>query len=134
MAKNGKQLDRQAYAEARAHGLPRSEAAKAAGSRATRVDTLSRQGARLEAEEAVVDMIREAQAENAEETRDVWRDAVDVAHGIMMDAEAKNSDRLKAVDLFAKIGGHYAPEKHEHTINTLADLLEEVGEVGDSDA
>ena len=121
---NKVQLDIDAYVEARARGESKAEAARQAGSRAKGSDGLSRAGSRLEARECVLEQIEEARAANAAETRDVWEEAVEVARGIMTDPSAKDADRLKAVDLFARIGGHFAPKQIEVTAMTAMDLVE----------
>ena len=122
---NKSYLDREAYALARATGDSQAEAARKAGSKASRVDTRARAGMRLEAQEGVRERIEELRIEKAKETRSGWDECLDILIGIARDEDGaeKTADRISAIKEFGKAGGHYAASKIEHSgVQTVAVL------------
>lgn len=130
---NKHQLSVSAFVRARSQGRSLADAAREAGSKGTRSDVLSKQGRAMEAQDGVLAQIDAAKRELAIESHSDWLRSVEVLAEIRDNAEAKDRDRLKAVDTFAKIGGHYAPKLMEHRVMTAMDLVEQV-EKEDEDA
>ena len=72
-------------------------------------------------------MIEKCRESNAKKTHDDWTASLRVLAEIRDDTTARHSDRIKAIDIFAKIGGHYAPKKLEHSgALSLQQLVEDV--------
>lgn len=124
--RKGRRLDRLAFAKARARGEPLHVAAKAAGSRATSVESLMQGGVDLEGDPEVREMIRAERAklhDRAERSWDVARARAEQ----VLNSDAPWAQKMwrHAWDFLAKIGGHYAPEKHEHS-HSMADVVAEL--------
>ena len=130
---NKPQLSRDAYVAARARGCSKAEAARRAGSRAKRPDTLSKQGAAIEAEEGVSEAIAEARRTVVVEIEDDLDLARHRARQVLEDPHFVNL-WSKAWDFLAKIGGHFAPKKVEHSGKVdFMDLIDEL-DAEDNDA
>ena len=113
MVSNGEthgELDRLAYAEARAKGFPMHRAVQEAGSHAKSVEALCNQARRLEAEPGVLAAIETLKAEIKARTDRAWERALEV---LAADVEAPDAkDRRGAIELLGKIRGAFV-QKHE---------------------
>ncbi len=123
----GKQvLDRRIYAEARARGAPKCDAAKLAGSKARSKTALTQAGSIVEQDPIVEDLIEAIKAELIiREIADPWEKAKAVMEAMLLHPEWRA--RGTASNFFAKVVGGYAPDKVEHSGNIETAAAGEIG-------
>lgn len=127
----GKQpiLDRLIYAHARARGVSKAEAARLAGSKGRTTQAQTQAGAKLEANPLVAAMIETIKLElQIEKIDDPWEKAQAVMEAMLTHPEWRA--RATSANFHAKVGGKYAPEKHEHS----GTLVVEEGELANLSA
>lgn len=110
---NKVQLDRVLYAQARARGASRAQAAREAGSKAKAVDGLSKAGGRLEDEQEVQDLIADCRRDLLHAMEDDFEVARARARQVL---EEDGAFKLwpKAWDFMAKVAGKFVT-RHEHS-------------------
>lgn len=109
-----KSLDRKLYAEARARGAPKSEAARIAGSGAKSVPALTNAGTRLEEEPYVQELIAYLKEDiYIREIKDPWEKAQARMKQLLDHPEWRA--RAAGGTFIAKVEGGFAPDKVEHS-------------------
>ena len=122
---NKAQLDREAYAKARALGLSRAESAERAGCKAKALADRSKQGTRLETEEGVLEMIEDFRRAQLLAMDDDWKKSQAVMSEMLLHGDWKA--RAKAAEFFGKCGGFVT--KHEHTGNDKGPIVLDFGKM-----